>query len=112
SRVILIQSGREVKRWTVAPGAPTGAGGLRLRGEAELDVPADGWVVARVEGDVPLAPVVGDRIHFDVRPFALTNPGFLDRGGNGAYDAPLRPPLLPPAKDAPPAKSAAPKRAR
>ncbi len=36
----------------------------------------------------PLAPVVGDRLRFDVRPIALTNPVFLDVDGNGKYDPP------------------------
>jgi hypothetical protein len=44
--------------------------------------------VVRVDGDEPLAPVVGDRNRFDVRPLALTNPVFLDVDGNGKYDPP------------------------
>ena len=52
---------------------------------------ADGWILARVEGDRTLAPVVGDNQRFDVRPFALTNPVFLDTDGNGLYDPPLGP---------------------
>jgi hypothetical protein len=86
SSVVLIEGGKEVKRWSVAPSEAV----VRLRERLTLPVAADSWVVARVDGDVPLAPVVGDRVHFDVRPFALTNPVFLDRDGNGAYDAPLR----------------------
>jgi hypothetical protein len=50
----------------------------------------DAWVVVRVDGDKPLAPVVGDLKRFDVRPLALTNPVFLDVDGNGQYDPPLK----------------------
>ena len=85
STVTLYQSGREVKKWQV----PAGQERLRFKGSAELSVERDGWVVARVDGDQPLAPVVGDRIRFDVRPLAVTNPIFLDHDGNGVYDAPL-----------------------
>jgi hypothetical protein len=46
-------------------------------------------VVVRVDGDQPLAPIVGDLTRFDVRPFALTNPIFFDVDGNGKYDAPF-----------------------
>ena len=53
-----------------------------------VTVARDGWVVVRVDGDEPMAPVVGDRKRFDVRPLALTNPVFLDVDGNGKYDSP------------------------
>jgi hypothetical protein len=86
SAVTLYQSGREVKRW----GVPAGTERVRLKEELDLPVAADGWLVARVDGDRPLAPVVGDQKRFDVRPLALTNPIFLDRDGNGAYDPPGR----------------------
>jgi hypothetical protein len=51
-------------------------------------VARDGWLVVRVDGNEPLAPVVGDRKRFDVRPLAVTNPVFLDVDGNGKYDPP------------------------
>jgi hypothetical protein len=86
SSVALYQSGKEVKRWPVKALKET----VRFREAVELPVAADGWVVARVDGNEPLAPVVGDRRRFDVRPLALTNPIFLDKDGNGAFDAPLR----------------------
>jgi hypothetical protein len=92
SSVLLYANGREVKRWAVAPSQTV----LRLHERFELPLDADGWVVARVDGSEPLAPVVGDRVHFDVRPFALTNPVFLDRDGNGVYDPPLRTAAVPP----------------
>ena len=46
-------------------------------------------MLVRVEGDRPLAPVVGGGKDVVVHPFALTNPIFLDTNGNGKYDAVL-----------------------
>jgi hypothetical protein len=86
SRVSLYLSGREVKKITV----PASEEPVRVRETFDLPVERDSWLVARVDGDTPLAPVVGDRKRFDVRPLALTNPIFLDRDGNGAYDPPLK----------------------
>ena len=92
SQVALFQSGREVKRWAVTRDAPApagGKGGARFQATLDLPVTADGWLVARVDGAEPLAPVVGDRVRFDVRPLAVTNPIFLDHDGNGRFDPPL-----------------------
>jgi hypothetical protein len=82
-RVILYVNGRELKRWVVP--AAAAASVLRFHETVDLDVPADGYVVARVDGDKPLAPVVGDRRTFTAYPFALTNPVFLDVNGDGHY---------------------------
>jgi hypothetical protein len=84
SRVTLYVDGAEVRRFTV----PKSTEAVRFRDGYDLKVTRDAWVVARVDGDEPLAPVVGDRKRFDVRPLALTNPVFLDVDGNGAYDPP------------------------
>jgi hypothetical protein len=62
---------------------------VRFKSHFDLTSRQDGWVVVRVDGDKPLAPVVGDLKHFDVRPLALSNPIFLDVDGNGRYDAPI-----------------------
>jgi hypothetical protein len=86
SSVTLYVNGVETKRWTVKPSTDT----VRFHDALDVTVPRDGWVVARVDGDKPLAPVVGDWQHFDVRPLALTNPVFLDVDGNGRYDAPTK----------------------
>jgi hypothetical protein len=86
STVTLYLDGAEVKRWSVPPSVNA----VRFRGDLELDVKRDGWIVARVDGDKPLAPIVGDLKRFDVRPLALTNPVFLDADGNGKYDPPMQ----------------------
>jgi hypothetical protein len=62
---------------------------VRFKNYFDLTSRQDGWIVVRVDGDKPLAPVVGDFRHFDVRPLALSNPIFLDVDGNGRYDAPI-----------------------
>ena len=88
ARVTLYVNGREVKRWPV-----TAAGGTppveRFHETYEVQTPADGYVVVRVDGDKPLTPVVGDGKTFTVYPFALTNPIFLDVDGDGKYRATL-----------------------
>lgn len=84
STVILYVDGHEAKRWKVAPGKVV----ERFHDSYDAVLPRDGWVVVRADGDQPLAPIVGDRKRFDVRPLALTNPVFLDVDGNGKYDPP------------------------
>jgi hypothetical protein len=77
-------NGAEAKRWDV--GASTER--IRFREVFDVTVQRDAYVVVRVDGDRPLAPVVGDTRRFEVRPLALTNPVFLDVDGNGQYDSP------------------------
>lgn len=84
--VMLYVNGHEEQRIDV----PRSTERVRLKKSFTLTVKQDVYVVARVDGDQPLAPVVGDRQRFDVRPLALTNPVFLDVDGNGAYDPPAR----------------------
>ena len=86
SRVILYVTGIEVKRWTV----PAGTQIDRFHETYELAVAADTYVIARVEGDTPLTPVVGGGASVAVTPFAMTNPIFLDANVNHKYD-----PVLP-----------------
>jgi hypothetical protein len=99
SSAALYVSGKEAKRWAVPPSAEA----VRLRDAIDVSLQGDGWIVARVDGDKTLAPVVGDNKRFDVRPLALTNPVFVDVDGNGMYDAPLAPaPGAPPTGARPP----------
>jgi hypothetical protein len=105
SRVMLYVAGHEVKRWDVAAGEQL----ERFHTTYDLTIPNDTYAVVRVEGDTPLAPVVGGR-DVSVTPFALTNPIFLDANANGTYD-----PVLPHGKhgtaatdDTTPAKPPAP----
>jgi hypothetical protein len=86
SRVTLYVNGREAKRYAVPPMPDA----VRLRTTYDLSVSRDSWVAVRVDGDGFLTPVVGDGRRFAVRPFALTNPVFLDVDGNGAFDPPAR----------------------
>jgi hypothetical protein len=87
STVILYVNGKEATRWKV-PKTPNNSDPVRFTQSYDVTVARDGWIVARVDGDEPLAPVVGDRVRFDVRPLAVTNPVFLDVDGNGKYDPP------------------------
>ncbi len=81
SVVTLYLNGQDYKKWQV----PRSTQVMRLRTKLELQLPRDAYLVARVDGDQPMAPVIGDRIRFDVRPLALTNPIFLDVDGDGAF---------------------------
>jgi hypothetical protein len=85
-RVTLYLNGREAKRWTV----PASAATVRFHESIEVTTPADGYLVVRIDGDKPLAPVVGDRKTFTAYPFALTNPVFLDVDGDGRYRAGMK----------------------
>ena len=63
---------------------------MRFHEKVEVTSQGDGYVVVRVDGDKPLAPVVGDGKRFTVYPLALTNPVFLDADGDGRYLAHLK----------------------
>ena len=69
-------------------GGPARGGGHAFRETFDIDAARDTFVVARVDRDQTLAPVVDDVRRFDVRPFALTNPVFLDVDGSGKFDPP------------------------
>ena len=60
-----------------------GAGNPRLDRDLPLTVRHDGYVVVRVAGPRPLAPIVGDDVGFRVTPIAVTNPIWLDADGDG-----------------------------
>jgi hypothetical protein len=72
------------------PGGPA----TRWRAETELQLGADTFLVAEVTGTKDLGPVLQRRVGPDgdetvVTPYALTNPVFVDRDGNGRFDPPL-----------------------
>lgn len=94
----------QLRRVTVAPGAE--------RFEATVELPAfelphrekDAWIVAEVRGTrgmypylanevpatAPLADLVSGAYRGGVFPLAFTGPAFVDRDGNGRYDAFLK----------------------
>jgi hypothetical protein len=82
SRVILYVGGKEVNRWNVDPSDRV----ERFHQRYDLQVTNDTYAIVRVEGDGSLAPVVGGGKGVNVRPFALTNPIFLDANTNKVYD--------------------------
>ena len=81
SMVTLYLNGQDYKKFPV----PRSTQVMRFKLALDLVVKRDSYIVVRVDGDQPMAPVIGDRRRFDVRPLALTNPIFLDMDGDGAF---------------------------
>ncbi len=79
ARVRIYLDGRVHFDWAVTPSSETS----RFHRSFELPVGADGFVVARADGDRTLGPSVGEGEWFRVYPLAVTNPIYLDADGDG-----------------------------
>ncbi|WP_231511152.1 CehA/McbA family metallohydrolase [Chondromyces apiculatus] len=86
SRVVLYLDGVEVRRFRVSPSGDV----ERFQASFDLSTERDAFLVARVEGDEPLAPVVGGATRFKVWPFALTNPVLIDANGDRRFTPPAK----------------------
>jgi hypothetical protein len=62
---------------------PTSPNVVRFDAKIPVELPRDGYLIVRVDGDQPMAPNVGDLGGFTVYPFALTNPIWVDVDGDG-----------------------------
>ncbi len=62
---------------------PTTSNVVRFDDKIALDLPRDGYVIVRVDGDQPMAPNVGDTSGFAVYPLAIANPIWVDVDGDG-----------------------------
>lgn len=62
---------------------PTTDNVVRFDDTIPLDIPRDGYVIVRVDGDQPMAPNVGDTASWRVYPIAITNPIWVDADGDG-----------------------------
>lgn len=82
SQVALYLGDAVARRWQLRQSQNT----VRLREHVDLAVAEDNYLIVRVDGDVPLYPVVGDAAAFAVYPLAFTNPIFLDANHNGRFD--------------------------
>jgi len=89
SHVLLYQNGVLVKDWSVpALARPHPA----LAVQVSLPVAADGWLVAMAIGEQPLpVSVIGAVRSGLARPFAVTNPVWLDQDGDGKVQPPRMP---------------------
>jgi hypothetical protein len=56
---------------------------VRFDGKILVEMPKDGYLIVRVDGDTPEAPNVGDTKSFTVYPLAITNPIWIDVDGDG-----------------------------
>ncbi|HEY4181108.1 MAG TPA: CehA/McbA family metallohydrolase [Kofleriaceae bacterium] len=56
---------------------------LRFDQTFKIPISRDTFVVVRVDGDHPMAPVIGDGAAFRVFPLAITNPIWVDVDGDG-----------------------------
>src|SRR5262249_29157727 len=67
-----------------------------LRMAFDVDVPADGWLLAVALGDRPLpTEIIGDIMGGSARPIAFTNPVWLDTDGDGKVTPPRGAPPKP-----------------
>ena len=64
--------------------ATAGAPPLRFDETLAIPIKRDTFVVVRVDGDKPMAPMIGDGAKFQVFPLAITNPIWVDFDGDGA----------------------------
>ena len=60
---------------------------VRFEKKHPLRLASDAWVALLVEGDDSLAPIVHDQSR-PIRPFAVTNPVWVDADGDGRWTAP------------------------
>jgi hypothetical protein len=89
SRVLIYHNGVMVREFAIVPPRSHPA----LRQQLTLPVTSDGWIVAMAVGDQPLpTAVIGAVGGGMTRPFAFTNPVWLDFEGDGKVQPP---PLLP-----------------
>jgi hypothetical protein len=86
-RLVVIANGAEAHARDLGPGDADPANPVvRFRGTIALRAERDTWYVVHVRGSRSLDPVVTG-----ARPFAFTNPIFVDVDGNGRFDAPGSP---------------------
>lgn len=94
SHVLIYQNGVLVKDFAVPS---LGRGHPALRVQHTLPISEDGWVVAMAVGDQPLPTrVIGAVRQGKTRPFATTNPIFIDNNGDGQVKPPPLPAGMPP----------------
>jgi hypothetical protein len=60
---------------------------VRLKRSFELDFPKDGSIVIEADSNGLLAPIVGGD-EYQIHPYAITNPIFIDADGDGKWTPP------------------------
>lgn len=82
-RALIVANGEVVHELAI----PDARDPVRLDETVTLSLPHDAWIAVRVEGDDPLAPIVSSPAR-PVRPWALTNPVWVDADGDGEWTSP------------------------
>jgi hypothetical protein len=83
-RVTVLVGGVKVLERPVMGAAP-----LRFDDTLSIPITSDSFVIVRVDGDRPMAPVIGDGARFKVYPLAITNPIWIDVDGDGESRPPI-----------------------
>lgn len=88
SEVKLIKNGTLIERFKVKPSGSV----VRFDRVLRIAPKQDAWYVVLAYGDKPLSPIVSDYVGYDgmrypVKPFAMTNPIWVDADGDGRFAA-------------------------
>ncbi|MCX5745390.1 MAG: CehA/McbA family metallohydrolase, partial [Proteobacteria bacterium] len=67
-----------------------GVAPLRFAETLTVPITRDAFVIVRVDGDRPMAPMIGDATKFRVYPLAVTNPIWVDVDGDGTVAPSIR----------------------
>jgi hypothetical protein len=85
SRLSVVANGKQVAAYTLDPSTEDPLNRvIRYNGVVEFTPEIDTWYVVFVEGDHGAPPVAS------ARPYAFTNPIYVDRDGNGKFDPPIK----------------------
>jgi hypothetical protein len=81
--VNVLVNGVGLRSWRVPSSDET----VRLKRSFELDFPKDGSIVIEADSNGLLAPIVGGD-EYQIHPYAITNPIFIDADGDGKWTPP------------------------
>ncbi|MCS7252717.1 MAG: CehA/McbA family metallohydrolase [Armatimonadota bacterium] len=94
SEIRLVENGSLIKRFKLKPTNKI----LRFDRALYVSPKCDAWYVVLVYGNKPLSPIVSeyagyDGTRYEVKPFAITNPIWVDANGDGIFTPLGKPPI-------------------